>query len=146
MSKGKTILYGGIAVVVAVVFIVIGFSEKQKRDKLAADGVTVDAQILSGSEEGGRRSKTRQFEVQYQTAQGQTFTENFKVNRSYFESHISGDYIDDTAPCKVRYLPSDPKTAIVVDGSVDNTIMMYLGMGGSVVGLGMVGWGIKRKD
>jgi hypothetical protein len=135
--------YGSIGVVAGIVMSVFGYMDRAKHAKLKKDGVTVTGIITQGEERSGRRgSKTRSFDVSYTTLDGKQFTEKFKVSKKYFEGHTANGAISvDTA--EVRYLPTDPQTAIIVNGTSSVEELLLAGgvvtvVSGVVLALGVI--------
>ena len=112
-----------------------GWQAQQKMSRLKSVGVTVDGVILEGEERRGRKgSRSYKFTVMYSTEDGQVLTDEFSVKGNYFREHIAGDEIND-APVQVLYNPKDPKEAIIVGGSTDASLSLWIGLVAFILGI-----------
>ncbi len=123
-----------------------GYKDKQMLAEMDKSGITVPGEIMGGESGGRRRSKSYNFDVAY-TPQGASgpIEKDFKVKSDFFKAHVSGDSISDPK-VEVRYLPTNPQTAIVVGGSSDDAALFPIGIGAAVVGLLVAIFLFTRKE
>ncbi|RLS54335.1 MAG: DUF3592 domain-containing protein [Planctomycetota bacterium] len=113
-----------------------GYSHKQFRAKLAAEGATVDATTISGrsSRTGRRGSRSYYLTVAYQ-GEGRSIQKEMSITSSFYEKISDGDaLIADTV--KLTYLKSDPEQAIIVDGTPDTGVNLWIGLVVGAIGIG----------
>ncbi|GEP41666.1 DUF3592 domain-containing protein [Brevifollis gellanilyticus] len=123
-----------------------GYKDKQMLAEMEKSGVTVPGEIMGGESSKKRRSSSYSFDVAY-TPQGAAapVEKSFKVKADFFKAHVSGDSIGDPK-VQVRYMPANPDSAIIVDGSTDDTALFPIGIGAAVVGLGVALFMFTRKE
>lgn len=118
----------------------LGMKKSKDREMLESTGVEVQGAIVNASESTkvGRRSGTKLWVyVKYEPKEGSPVTRGFEVTPDYFASISKGDEIvASTAP--IIYSPSDPKNAIIRNGSIKGgsrsaTIMLYIAGAGGVL-------------
>ena len=120
-----------------------GYSHRQLRSRLATEGTTVDATVVSGEERSGRRgSRSYEITVTYQ-AGSRSLQKEMSVNGTFFQSISSGDSMTvDTV--KLTYLNSDPDQAIIVGGTNDTSVNLWIG--GVMTVIGLVGGAFWAKS
>jgi len=142
-TTGKIKLFALIAILAGPALAYWGQQEKTKLAELEKSGVTVDGFIIGGKSKTGKGSY-HSFTVDYKQADGAKVSRDFKVQKTFFQAHVSGDAVSDP-DVKVRYLPAQTETAIIVNGSTDNTNMLPIGIGAFLVGLLTFGFMKLRK-
>jgi hypothetical protein len=131
--KGKII--APIALVGGPIIAWFGFAEKAQLERLAKEGKEIVGSIEGGEIKKGRRGvKTYKLDVIYAVENGQQYQQTFKVTKDFCRSVTDAEGTSLTqTDAKVRYLPTEPLTAIIVDGSKDDTARSWIGV---AVGLG----------
>jgi hypothetical protein len=110
-----------------------GLKDKERLEKLEKIGREVTGEIQGGESREGRKSSSYKLDVVYPT-NGAPLRQTFQVSKEFYNSVGSGGHV--TQPkVKVRFLPDEPATAIVVNGSTDQTAMLPAGIGLAVLGL-----------
>lgn len=128
-------------------FIYDGMKEGQRVEKVEKEGVTVSATLESGSDRRtGKRSRSKFFEASFTPEGGSPVSKEFQVTSEFFTAHTNGDFIENP-DVQVRYLKDDPTgSAIIVGGSKDNRHNLPIGIGGTVIGAGILGFfALRRK-
>lgn len=149
-NSTKIKIIAAIAVVAGPFLTYFGHQDKERLAKLEKEGVTVPGMIEGGeSHKSGRRSRSYSLDVSFTPEGGTPVTKNFKVTSSFFSGHTKESSIVDPE-VKVRYLKTDVQgSAIVVDGSTDETMLFPAGIGafglGSLTLLGMLFMGKKKE-
>lgn len=136
MAKGLKWLAVG-AVIGGAFLTVQGWNAKALWDRLDAAGQTTEGILESGEVSRGRRgSKTYKFEVDYTPAGGTAIRKTFTVTKEFAQRVTRDDQIVSDR-CVVRYDPSEPTVAILVDGSTDQRDMFPFGI--ALLSAGLVG-------
>lgn len=135
-----------LGIVIGPILAFMGWKEKGRLERIGAEGKTVQASIDGGSMRRGRRgSKTYSMDVTFTPEGGAPIHQTFKVKKAYVDQHITNSAISDPT-AEVRYLPSDPKQAIVVGGSDDDTAMLPVGAIWAVIGLVVGAMSVIRRS
>ncbi|MES2593709.1 MAG: DUF3592 domain-containing protein [Verrucomicrobiota bacterium] len=123
-----------------------GYKDKQMLAEMDKTGITVPGEITGGESSKRRRSSSYVFNVAY-LPQGANapMEKDFRVKSDFFKAHVSGDSVGDPK-VEVRYLPTNPQTAIVVGGSTDDAALFPIGIGAAVVGLLVAIFMFTRKE
>lgn len=118
-----------------------GFLDYQKMSKLDRGGVVTDGVVVNQQAERNRRSTSYYLTVNYTPAGKNPITKSFIVSQSYYNLKSVG------GSCKVKYLPNDPETAIILGGSLDASDFLWIGSAIAAVGLigSVVMMAFKRK-
>lgn len=133
MNRLKWIAILGIIVGPCLAF--FGMQESQKFARIEKEGVTVQGVIMKGESRSRKGSKSYKFDITYQPEGGASITKNFSVTNSFAQTKMDGNSITDPI-AQVRYLPSDPQTAIVVNGTSNvGSGMMWAGIAWGIIGL-----------
>lgn len=143
MGKSTQVkIIAAIAVVASPFLTFYGHKDKERLAKLDKEGITVPGMIEGGeSHKSGKRSRSYSMDASFTPEGGAPVTKNFKVTSSFFSAHANEGLVKDPE-IKVRYLKSDVQgSAIIVDGSTDETFLFPSGIGafglGSLTLLGM---------
>ncbi len=119
-----------------------GYQAGKQNQLIAKEGRETVGSILEAELQRGRKGRRDyHFTVRYQIPGDDAVTKEFSVTRAAFDRHISEDAIAVTE-IPLVYLPSDHTVVRLKDASVDDSIVMYLGMiatlGGWLWALGML--------
>ncbi len=120
-----------------------GYSHRQFRAKLATEGVTVDA-LASGAEvkSGRRGSKSATLSISYQ-GEGRSISKQMPVSNSFIDSITGGDALS-VETVKLTYLKLDPEQAIIVGGTPDISVNLWIGL--VVTAIGVIGGGLYVRS
>ena len=123
-----------------------GYQAKQFNDLLNKEGIETNGIATEGHSSGGRRSRSYKLNVIFPVKDGKPVTKEFKVSSSYYKSIGSdGKITVDTVP--VKYLANDPQQAIIVGGSDDDSILLWVGPLVAVASLGYLAYRLfGRKE
>jgi hypothetical protein len=122
-----------------------GWQSQQVWSRLEANGKTTSGVIEEGSVSRGRRGRqTYEFTVGFTPEGGTPRQQAFTVTKDFAERVVKDDMIV-MDQCTVRYDPTDPSVAIVVDGSKDERSMLPIGVGMSVVGAIGAFFALRRR-
>ena len=114
-----------------------GWQDRQTWSRLEDNGKTTAGVLEEGSVSKGRRGrKSYEFTVSYTPDGGTVQQQTFAVSRAFAERVTRGDQIVQDQ-CTVRYDPTEPAIAIIVDGSEDQRAMLPIGLG--MFGVGAIG-------
>ena len=140
----KPIIYGLFALIMGPVLTYKAYEEKQSNDRIAKEGIEVQGVPTEGHSQTGRRSSSYKLTVMYPTKGGKPVTHEFKVTRDYFKS-VSNDTTITVPTVPVKYLPSDPHSAIIVGGSDNNEIFLWIGPVLFVIGAVCLGNMLRKR-
>lgn len=137
--------YFVVAMIAGAIFAYLGFNDGQLHSNLEKNGKVAAGEILGGEwSSRRRRGTTYKMDVLYTPEGKSPVTKSFTVTSGFFKSHATEGMITNDQ-CQVRYLPTDPETAIIVDGSKNSSWLMWPGIVAFVVGMIGTGVGIGRK-
>lgn len=132
--------YFVIALLTGIVFIGLGAYENIKYANLGANGVTAQGTVVNQEMSGSRRRRTYKVTVNFTPEGKSPIAVPIQVTSKYYNETAYGH------TCKVVYLPNDPTTVIIPEGSSDMKWLLWVGLVLAVVGGGGVGYGMMRKS
>lgn len=125
---------------------IMGLMSGLEHGRIESEGKFAEGVIVSGEEWRGRKgSRSYNFEIAYVAEDNRPYVKKFSVSYAFFSSHISGDSIVNDA-VQVKYLPSSPNSAHLVGEEPSQWTMLYFGIGGLVVGIGIAGYKLFLDD
>ena len=119
-----------------------GYHERDKQHRLEADGVIVEAEILRYIKESRWRGTDRfHAEVSFALADGGTWQSFLRVSHSFLEAHPTGSLV------RLRYLPSNPETNVIVGLRKSSASRLLLFVGPLLALLSLIlWWGYRRAS
>lgn len=117
--------------------VVMGFIEGAKIAKIEKQGVEVDA-IVTGGEETRRRKGGRSYKLDLSVPNA-TKDHRIDVPKALYDESAIG------APIKIKQMPSEPDSFIVVGDDDESWLMKLMGVVMFVIGGIMVWWNFIRK-
>lgn len=106
---------------------------------LEKKGVTVPGIIESAQKSGRRRSTEYTVVAAFATQSGEPRKSEFEVTPSFFESRTRGEGVRGAIVnpnVEIRYLPTNPKLAMIIGGSVNHSSDFWFGIVVAVAGFG----------
>ncbi len=127
--SNSPIILGIVLLAIGGLFFYTGISEKMRLARLESEGVSTPGKIVEAHVRSGQKGrKTYYLSVDWDAGTERKNGDSFSVTRLFYNSRIgNGGSISDSS-VTVRYVPSDPDSAIIVGGRPEMEGIRWVGL------------------